>query len=145
MITKMQIALVVVGATFDPTSLPTVAAWALAKGNKPGEPGKVGRYRAKPRPYGSATLTPIKSSVMDFDEAEVNQFLAEVRRNLESIQTAGGEDIHLDIAVTYRDQCNFEISPSALSLLGATGLPVSVSCYSDEPENPENEKPDTTG
>lgn len=131
MITKLRIGLVVVGATFNPESLPKVAAWSLASSNKPGDLGSVGRYRAKPLPYGSATLTPIKSSVVDIDEAEVCQFLTEVPRNLEAIRNAGGEDIHLDIAITYRDQCNFEISPSALSLLAQLNLPISVSCLSE--------------
>jgi hypothetical protein len=131
MITKLRIALVVVGATFSPGSLPNVGAWMLASSNKPGDLGSVGRYRAKPLPYGSATLTPTKASVVDFDEVEVSQFLAEVPRNLEAIRNAGGEDIHLDIAITYRDQCNFEISPTALDLLGKLGLTVSVSCLSE--------------
>jgi len=131
MITKLRIALVVVGATFDPEYLPNVTEWMLASSNRPGDLGSVGRYRAKPLPYGSATLTPIKSSVMEFDETEVCQFLAGIARNLETIRNAGGEDIHLDIAVTYRDQCNFEIGPTALGLLGKLGLTVSVSCLSE--------------
>jgi hypothetical protein len=131
MITKLRIALVVVGSTFDPESLPKVAAWGVVSSNKPGDLGCVGRYRAKPLPYGSATLTPIKSSVVDFDEAEVCQFLTEVACNLETIRNAGGEDIHLDIAITYRDQCNFEISPSVLSLIASLNLPVNISCLSE--------------
>ena len=131
MITQLRMALIVVGATFDPGKLPKVAAWVLASSNKPGDLGRVGRYRAKPLPYGSATLTPVTPSSADVDEPEVLQFLAEVPRHLESIRNAGAEDIHFDIAVTYRDQCNFEISPSALLLLGQSTLPVSVSCLSE--------------
>ena len=118
------------GEDFAPGVVERETGIVFKRKNEVGDIASIGRYRNQPRPYGSGTL--VLRERGETGEMIPLEGLRLVGTLLEHFERAGGTDITIDVVVAYGNQCNLEISPECLKILGDLGLPLTISCYEEE-------------
>ena len=109
--------------------------------NEPGELGTMGKYKGKPTPYGSASF---KCTVELADGGAFEPVCADLLPTslaffersdfIPALKACGATDITLFVDVTWKDQCNLELSPTLLGALAKLGVVLAISCYEDDDE-----------
>lgn len=94
--------------------------------NEPGEIGTTGRYKNVPIPEGRARVVLTKDTSKCFDSEQVWGPLVGI---VDACRRHGASDITVFLDVGYVDQCNFELAPYVVHLIGSLGLTVAISCY----------------
>ena len=115
----------IMGDTFSPSLVEQRTNLRFEKKSEPGEVAKRGRYRNKPKPYGSAKLT---ASVDTFDALQ--QLLDALSANASVLRECGAEEIKYYLTVSYNakeEQCNLEFSATFLKQLCDLGAPLLIS------------------
>ncbi len=118
--------LIVYGPTFSPSAAAAEHGFPYENQNEPGEIGTAGRYKDRPIPDGHARVELTKNSTDGIDSNNVHTSLARV---IETCRRHGATDGHVHLDVKYVGQCNLELPPRLLHLLGSLGLPLTITCY----------------
>lgn len=115
------------GDDFSPHSAEEATGIRFSEKSEPGELGTFGKYKDAPLPYGAAQLELLPSSTEEMLDTDAPPFqdTAFVRK----LQSCGASEITLYIEITYRSQCNFELSPRLLHALADLGVAVGFSCF----------------
>jgi hypothetical protein len=116
----------VAGEKFSPTAFTKISSVKLVRTNEPGDIGNKGRYRRKPKPYGSASIE-ISNKTKGW-----SHLLTVMESCIDALRETGAEDITLSIGLFYDGQCNFELSKKDLKRIAALNIEMSISCYSNE-------------
>jgi len=114
------------GKQFFPHSLEEEIKAHFSDAHNPEDIGGKGRFEDVNYPFGRALIEP-PAGVQEDDH--VRWLFKYLRSNSEKIKSAGGEDIHLKIAIYHNGQCNGELSPEVLSNLANLKIPVLFSVY----------------
>jgi hypothetical protein len=125
------------GDTFSPELAEAKSGINFDSKIEPGDIGKTGLYRGRPKPHGYAQKAWPDDEV-DLVSPHIDFFAAITKLDLAA--TAAGADhrlIHLN--VIYGNQCNLEFSPSFVKSLALLDLTVTVTCYSDPEEVAKDE------
>lgn len=119
------------GVAFSPVALAKKTGIPTENANEPGDPGKLGRFRGKPIPYGYGEW--IFSSDMDAPYGPVlEQAVQALEHNLAIVREYGAEEIVLHLFVQTHEQCNLEFSSSDLQRISSLGIPLAISCEMSE-------------
>jgi hypothetical protein len=111
------------GAQFSPRKVNLPDGVQFDKVNEPGDLGTTGRYKGKPTPFGSASLR------FPSDQGtQLREVLLTIERIVASARLAGAAEIELYLGVDYVSQCNFELCPEDLEILGRLKIPLLISC-----------------
>lgn len=116
---KMNAQLFLSGPNFSPLTLEAKLKCRLTKKREKGDVGKLGRFKGKEYPEGSAVI-------VGMDEAQLMDFL---EANISTLRESGASSINIQLNVECKGQCNFELGPEWLLRAGKIGLPIGFSCY----------------
>ena len=120
------------GDTFSPRLAERITGLTFSTQNEPGEIGLIGRYKGLPRPYGMAILkAPFDSGTMTTSQMPEEWIANALTQHIKDIRSCGATEIHVNITVAWKDQCNFGFNEEFLSKVGRLGVHVFVSCYED--------------
>ena len=105
------------GDDFSPKHLVIPTSFS-ANGHEKGDIGNRGRYRGIPNPYGAIYISG------EFDD--IIKYAQTIK-----VEELRIESFVLSLDIAYKDQCNFEFSPSELLELSKTGATLAISCYEE--------------
>jgi hypothetical protein len=120
------------GKDFSPSFMERTTNLNLVEKNEPGEIGTSGKYKGRPRPYGSAVLR-LNSPTKEYGP-QVDSLLSRVESVAAEICESGVEEKTMWIVVTaeHGEQRNLEFSPKLMGRLSALGISLAISNYSKE-------------
>ena len=135
MLSFTQVSLSIYGERFSPSSIKESSGLKFKDKNEVGDIGKLGRYKGKPIPYGSASIYVEK--IFPIEESEDGElipdnFIKLVEDNISNFKAAGATDIELRLSIFWKDQCNYDFSPKLIKRIGNLDIPFLVSCYEDD-------------
>jgi len=118
--------LIMSGESFSPSAAADEHGLTYAHQNEPGEIGVRGRYKNKPIPDGHARVVLTNGQANTIDN---NDVWAPLAHTVEVCRRHGASDVSVHLDVKYTDQCNIELEPILVKLLGSLGLPLTITCY----------------
>lgn len=116
------------GDNFSPTLVEKKIGVPLDEKIEVGDIGKIGRYKNKMIPYGSACLRAIKTEGACLETA-LKGIVDVLMENIKSFRSHGAESIILHFDVNYDNQCNLEFSPELIKKISILEIPLTISCY----------------
>lgn len=123
---KLRPYIEVYGKGFFPSALEDEIKDYFSSFHNPGDIGEKGRFKNASYPFGRALIEP---PIGVQEDGHVRWLFRYLDSNIGKIKNAGGEDIHLKIAIYHNGQCNGELSPEMLSDLANLGVPVLFSVH----------------
>ena len=116
------------GENFSPALAEKETGVSLDDKIEVGDIGKIGRYKDKRIPYGSACLRLIemKGESLETTLKVMTDILME---HIDSFRSNGTDSITLHFDVNYENQCNLEFSPELIKRISTLGVPLTISCY----------------
>lgn len=124
------------GEQFSPRKVNLPDGVQFHEVNESGDLGTVGRYKGKPTPFGSASLR------FPSDQGtQLREMLLLIERIIAPARLAGATEIELYLGVNFVSQCNFEICPEDLEILGRLKIPLLISCVESGNSDPETAAP----
>ena len=119
------------GDNFSPALFVRSSGLKLTNINEKGDIGKIGRFKNKKIPFGSAEIDIsdiyIQNKLKNIDQFDL--ILVVLSDNLPKINAAGVTDIYLDINLEYEDQCNWELKREQIKKLAEIDINLSISCF----------------
>jgi hypothetical protein len=109
------------GANLDPAPLVSADKFEILEYNRAGEVAKKGRFKGRPLDFGNIRF---KSR-----EGDLEEFVNALHSSRKLIIDNGSEISELHILLKYEGQCNWEIAPSLLKMIGELGLTLTITCY----------------
>ena len=127
---KIDARCVISGDAFSPRLAEDRTGIKLSNKEEVGDLGRVGIYRNKPLPYGSAYLYPPKEALSPMNSyAGFDWLIDKLEEVIEIYRDCGADDIYLDLAVYYDEQCNMAFEPETLGKIAKVKIPFWISCY----------------
>lgn len=97
--------------------------------------GTRGRYKGKPNPCGSGTITfPLFAD--EKGAFAILKKLVAARHILDSLDT----HVAVYLIFGYRDQCNLELTPEMMTSLAELRCPVGITCFEDDEDGHGQER-----
>lgn len=118
------------GESFTPSQVDKENGSIFSESQNPGEIGFKGKYRDKPIPFGSATIS-IKHLSISGNE-KIKEVCTLYLQNAEKIKASGCTDIYLHLSFFSASQNNFELSEGDISLISKLNCPVTISFIHEE-------------
>ncbi|MFP3389453.1 hypothetical protein [Brevibacillus sp. SIMBA_040] len=129
---RLEAAVQFSGSTFSPLLVEEKTGLLLSRKLEVGGLATTGPFKGTPSSFGSASLYPPPTLSTSNDVyAELDWIVNELSLHIASIKSSGADDIYLDVAVYYRDQCNFALEPELLRKIADLKIPFWVSCYEE--------------
>ncbi len=126
------------GDTFSPRLAEQKTGLKFSTKNEPGEIALIGRYMGQPRPYGMAILkAPFDSATKPRSQPPEEWIADALAQHIHDIRSCGATEIHVNIVVAWKDQCNIGLSATFISKIGQLNIPVALSCYEAKEEEVE--------
>ncbi len=122
----------VTGDKFSPAAFENINSIRIVDAHEPGALGRVGRYRGKPIPYGSATIE--VSDRAEKDWSRFDDLLTVVENSIVALREAGADEISILCSLYHDGQCNFAFTQDRLRRIAALKVDLPISCYCDEAE-----------
>jgi hypothetical protein len=118
------------GEAFSPQEAGRRTGLALTTSNEPGDIASRGRYKGKPRPYGSAELL-VPNTVA---RNKRMQWLRNLTVNhMGELRACGATDMVVDLTVLNSVQGNWELDQLEIEALASLNVPLSITiCQPDE-------------
>jgi len=127
------------GDTFSPRLAESITGLTFSSKNEPGEIGLNGRYKGLPHPYGMAILkAPFDSATKTTSQMPEEWIADALTQHIKDIRSCGATELHVNITVAWKGQCNFGFSEEFLSKIGRLSVHVTVSCYEDSHNETES-------
>ena len=129
---RLEAAVQFSGSTFSLLLVEEKTGLLLSRKLEVGGLTTTGPFKGKPSSFGSASLyLPPTLSTSNDAYAELDWIVNQLSLHIVSIESSGADDIYLDVAVYYRDQCNFALEPELLRKIADLKIPFWVSCYEE--------------
>ena len=109
------------GANLDPAPLAGTDRFEILEYSRVGEIAEKGRLKGRPLDFGYIRF---KSR-----EGDLEEFVNALYSSRKLIVDNGSEVSALHILLKYEGQCNWEIAPSLLKMIGELGLTLTITCY----------------
>ena len=119
------------GPSFSPRTVEDSTELFFLEKNEPGEIGQIGRFRNKPIPYGSSTLSPPFQATTENPYYGVEWLIDIILAKRQFLVIAGAIDIILRLNVYHDGQCNLEFDQGILKKIGDGNIVLTISCYED--------------
>jgi hypothetical protein len=124
---REKVRIVVYGENFYPSKISSIIDVHFENEISPGDIGRIGRYKGKPIPYGSASINAPNGIINP-----IRWILHNIKDKIQIIRNYGGDDIQLNVAYYYNAQCNCELGLDEIALLSEMKIPFVFSVYEDE-------------
>ena len=126
---KVRANLVVCGENFSPKIFTTISSIKLLDPVEPGSIAKVGRFKGKPSPNGSAILA-ISDQAKGWNEFD--ELLCLIEKSMCALREAKADEMVLSCSLYHDGQCNFGFTPSDLKRIADLEIDFHISCYVEE-------------
>ena len=128
---KIRANLVVVGENFSPKLFTEISSIKLLDTVEPNSILKVGRFKGKPSPNGSAVLA-ISDQAKGWKEFD--ELLCLIEKSIDALRETNAEEMVLSFSFYHDGQCNFGFTPNDLKRIANLGIDFNISCYLGFPE-----------